>query len=271
MRNFILSSIPGGISEGLKIPDFVSHKSFPAIHGVTTNSFGDGRIPEEREGDATGLCEESSLHARLIGMCDATEVLLMDPRNFSGIIKIFPFSPGERVFCDSLVVRDIQSYARPMIISTTADSPYVFLLSDDGGTMALVHSGHRGTEMNIAGKTIAAISDRLGIAAERMRAMIWPGICEKCYSFTGTFMKEKYGEGHSLSLAAVIHDQLITAGLEANRVNTGEACSCHQLPPKNIRRLMRHEHLFASLKRSMGTSLDSCRNLVFLAPPLAKT
>ena len=61
----------------------------------------------------------------------------------------------------------------------TADCVPILLYDETAGVVAAVHAGWRGTALGIAGKTVAVMREEFG--AEKIRAVIGPCICKKCF------------------------------------------------------------------------------------------
>ncbi len=62
------------------------------------------------------------------------------------------------------------------LVVTGADCPPVLVMDPIAKAIALVHSGRKGTALNIAGKAVAALSAKTGTPPSAFRAIIGPGI-----------------------------------------------------------------------------------------------
>jgi purine-nucleoside/S-methyl-5'-thioadenosine phosphorylase / adenosine deaminase len=70
--------------------------------------------------------------------------------------------------------------ARPLAIFT-ADCVPLILVDPEGPALGMAHAGWRGTVQGIAGRLVAALVERTGARADRLRAAIGPSIGPCCY------------------------------------------------------------------------------------------
>lgn len=121
----------------------------------------------------------------------------------------------------------------------TADCVPVLLYDPEAGVIAAAHSGWRGTVARIAAKTVDVMTI-LGAAAERIRAVMGPSICQRCFevgeevaarfrdTFPATVVDDREGCRPHIDLGAAIRDTLIESGLVAGNISLPTACSrCH--------------------------------------------
>ena len=101
----------------------------------------------------------------------------------------------------------------------TADCIPLFLWDEKRNVIAALHSGRKGTELNIAGKAIAVLKDSFGCRSDNIQAESGPAICAKCYAVDRQIFADfvhKTGVQQTfpfLDLKKVIHSQLQKAGI----------------------------------------------------------
>lgn len=67
------------------------------------------------------------------------------------------------------------------LLVMAADCVPVVLGSSDDGVVAVVHAGWRGVRSDVVGATLASMAD-LGARLDRVRAVVGPAICGRCYA-----------------------------------------------------------------------------------------
>ncbi|HLM83819.1 MAG TPA: laccase domain-containing protein [Candidatus Bathyarchaeia archaeon] len=138
---------------------------------------------------------------------------------------------GELV-CDSVITNAINF---PIILPNRDCYPVV-LYDSNKKMMAVVHSGRKGTLLNIVGKTLTAMQS-LECNKEDIRSYIFPGICGECYElkylppdFPEEFREiaTKARNGHILlDLKKIIVHQLLAGGIRHISFPEGEdECTC---------------------------------------------
>jgi YfiH family protein len=122
----------------------------------------------------------------------------------------------------------------------TADCVPVLLHDPDSGGVAAVHSGWRGTDLEIAARAVEALT-RKGASPDRLIAVIGPSIRACCYEVSdelaGRF-EQKFGKGvvlrdggrAHLDLVAAIERTLARAGLR--QVNVEPLSPCTSCDPR---------------------------------------
>lgn len=151
--------------------------------------------------------------------------------------KIFMLNQlhGDSVFIADTPVDPAQMYAAEAdalittmtgtaLVIRTADC-YAIMLSAPGGTGA-VHSGWRGTQKNITGKTVSLLAQSCGCDPKNIRAYVMPGIGLDSYEVKDDVAQffpsyiEKRDNRLYLNLKAAIVKQLYDAGLTRNNIFT---------------------------------------------------
>jgi len=121
----------------------------------------------------------------------------------------------------------------------TADCLGLLLASPDGGVVAAVHAGWRGTVAGIVGSAVAALAER-GVERATLRAAILPHIGVCCFevgpdvadaidgaSDASDVVVSRRPRPH-VDLARVVEAQLAGAGVDAGRVDRVPGCTCCQ-------------------------------------------
>ena len=137
--------------------------------------------------------------------------------------------PGIVSQCDGLITDQPNLY----LTIQTADCFPVFLLEEEQGVVALLHSGWRGTAANIVAEAIRKMVAEFSVRPENMVAAVGAGIQQTCYQVdaaTAQRFDDRYlipdGEDHFLlNVQANIVDQLITAGIPADRIEADATCT----------------------------------------------
>lgn len=156
-------------------------------------------------------------------------------------------------------VRSVSQYADAMVtdvkemvlVLLLSDCPPVYLYDPEKSVIGLVHSGRKGTESNIAGKTLRVMNERFGCRISEVRAVIGPHICEKCYevgcdvadTFASFFPEEirpavvKENNGKAvIDLVAAIKYQLVAAGVDSGSIRYSDECTYENLSMFSYRR-----------------------------------
>jgi len=108
----------------------------------------------------------------------------------------------------------------------TADCFPILLADPETRSVAAVHAGWRGTAAGVAPSTLARMHSEFGTDPRNVYAAIGPGIGRCCYE-VGMDVARQFGmqqAGH-LDLAAENRNQLIAAGLTADRIELVGGCT----------------------------------------------
>ncbi|RKG92996.1 peptidoglycan editing factor PgeF [Corallococcus sp. CA053C] len=116
----------------------------------------------------------------------------------------------------------------------TADCVPVLLVDPEGRRVAAVHSGWKGTELEISARTVEALAAR-GSRPERLLAAVGPCIQACCYEVSpelGDRFRARFGpdvvrEGVKphLDLPRAVKASLVKAGLKPTHVDVLQACT----------------------------------------------
>ena len=142
---------------------------------------------------------------------------------------------GDDQYCDALV----SNVPGILVAVKTADCVPILLGDPQAGAFAAVHAGWRGTSSSIVSTAIARLTAQYGTRPEDLRAAIGPAANVCCYEVgadvIGTF-RERFANADSLLIATrdsharidlqkANRDQLISAGVAADRIHTAPLCT----------------------------------------------
>lgn len=131
--------------------------------------------------------------------------------------------------------------AKVCLYARSADCLPIILFSKERQAAAVVHSGWKGSLLNIVGKTVEAMVD-VGVAAEEVIACIGPGIAACCYTISSErelAFRQKYPKWQNmiiaktdtrptLSLLKLVYLQLIEAGVSTKNIDWKNFCTSCQ-------------------------------------------
>jgi len=193
-------------------------RDFEARLGITAVGYGSTQL---------NSIKESNLNKRLLKLTAADFYAKIKPQHGDKILEV-KRTKNDYYDCDALIACLRSMDAKPLLISNTADCPTIAIADPHRSMLALIHSGWKGSRLNIVGKTIQAICDKFGLYPERLDAYVWPGICKHDYQ-VGPEFKDYFPKWVSkdlkLNLKGVIIDQLVEAGLENKRIHSTKKCS----------------------------------------------
>jgi len=137
-----------------------------------------------------------------------------------------------------------------------ADCVPIFILDPVKKAIALIHSGRRGTELEITLKTLNQMQKAFGTDPSCCLAAIFPSIGPCCYRFKdldkiddywvsqNNFLPEEISalkeKGQGLDLKKAIYRQLIKVGVKEKNISRSEICTAD------------HSELFFSYRRDKG-------------------
>ncbi|MDR2606413.1 MAG: peptidoglycan editing factor PgeF [Oscillospiraceae bacterium] len=135
---------------------------------------------------------------------------------------------------DNVVIADGAAHDADAVITNrpglpvfvkAADCVPILLYDPAANCVAAVHSGWQGTALNIAAKTVRALSAEYGSKPANLRAFIGPAICGECYEVGGEVsaavsatLQDKGaaavpGKPLNIDLKAAVAQQLTEAGV----------------------------------------------------------
>jgi polyphenol oxidase len=215
---------------------------FQALHGLTTNAFGD--------------CSKGQQKERIKETLLADEIFGITPEHGSRIMVVNKNSRNKFPVCDGILYANDNDLFRPLLVSTTGDCPIILLTTKFKEFIGVIHSGWKGTYKNIAGLAIQKVVDFLGVQSANIQAAIFPGIRQCCYKVGKNF--ENYFPGQvfdeRIDLGRIIFEQLKKEEVLPQNILLPNLCSAHELSDNG-------DFLFHSYRRSKNGQ----RNLAFIS------
>lgn len=208
------------------------------LHGCTDASFGALRFGRVEPDEAVGKNRDAWLAA--IGG-ERRTVFLSEQAHGARVLRIdggmatggfVQLGEGDALMTDA---------PEALIVVKTADCVPVLLFDPVRHTVAAVHSGWKGTALNIVAKTIDALGDEYGCKPKDMLAAIGPSICAKHYDVTDAkdgrvaAFEAQFGKNEnivvrtdsriSLDIAQACRMQCEQAGVPASQVDLSGVCT----------------------------------------------
>lgn len=144
------------------------------------------------------------------------------------VLKIV--SPGRYEGYDAMIT----NVSGILLAVTVADCVPILLVEPKTGTIAAIHSGWRGSALNILGKTVLALKNFYGAAPSNVLAYIGTCISGDCYEvsldvakkFNPSFYKQSIEEDkYFLDLKNVCYNQLIELGVLPTNIEVSSFCT----------------------------------------------
>ena len=168
-------------------------------------------------GDAIGFDPEKLVLTRQIH----TDIIRPVGREDWGKYMIDGASPE----CDALITREPGT----ALVIFTADCTPILLWDSQSGAVGACHAGWRGTAMDIAGKTVAAMVDAFGCDPAHIHAAIGPNIGDCCFETDGEVpgaMVQTYGQA-ALSWIRNVGEKYYVNLKEINAISLRRAGVAH--------------------------------------------
>lgn len=137
-----------------------------------------------------------------------------------------PRSPAEvKTGYDALITPDLT----PLLIKL-ADCQGVMLFDPETEALALVHSGWRGSVLNILGRTVNRVEKEFGVEPSNLLAGIGPSLGPCCAEFKNyeSELPEnfwKHRKGFDFDFWSISRDQLTEAGLRPEHIEISGICT----------------------------------------------
>ena len=138
-----------------------------------------------------------------------------------------PRQPGDvKVGYDALVTSD----HGVGLLTKLADCQGVVLYDPETRSLAVVHSGWRGSVVNVLGRTVKRLASEFDVRPADLRAGISPSLGPCCGEFVN-FRQElpeefwEFGQENHFDFWAISRRQLIEAGLLEGRIETAGICT----------------------------------------------
>ncbi|WP_187647682.1 peptidoglycan editing factor PgeF [Nitrosophilus labii] len=136
----------------------------------------------------------------------------------------------KRYICDALIT-DREDIALCVMV---ADCIPILMFDEKKGVIAAIHSGRKGTFLDIAKKCADKMVQTFGCSAQNIKAIFGPSIKSCCYEIGYEIVDivlKKYGEKYLkdrryLDIASINRDSLIRLGLREENIAISAICTC---------------------------------------------
>jgi YfiH family protein len=222
------------IKDGLTYYTFDIFKSFPELrHGVFTRygPYNDEFNLSFEHGDEAEVIINLTLAEKLLGLNGASFV---NQGHFDRILELNKgeeYSPRKREELkegyDALI-----GYPGHNLMVKLADCQGVIIYAPDKKVLALVHSGWRGSVLNILGKVVNKLISSYEVMPLRLYAAISPSIGPCCMEFKSwekdlpqSLWKYRMGDSSYIDFWQMSMDQLTNAGLDSKNIELSGICT----------------------------------------------
>jgi len=154
-------------------------------------------------------------------------------------------APGKYSDCDAMITSSDNVYLSIL----TADCIPVLMWSEDKPVVAAVHSGWRGSELDLLGHTIQILKDSFDISSTAINVVVGPGLSQENFE-VGPEFKDKFPPKYLQELKhtnqihfdnnTYLKDAAIKQGVPESKIEILDYCS------------YRDENLFFSHRRDKG-------------------
>jgi polyphenol oxidase len=153
---------------------------------------------------------------------DLTQAAMASVKQIHSDVSFVAHKPGFIGEGDAIITRD----PGVAVSVRTADCFPILLVDRDTRAIAAIHAGWRGTAAGVVTSTLARMRDEFGTDPRNVFAAIGPGIGACCYE-VGLEVARQFGktEAGKVDLAVENRNQLIAAGVEANRIERVGGCT----------------------------------------------
>ena len=209
------------------------------IHGITTRDRAlafDGSVSLHTGETPEKIIANRERIAQTFGFTEAYHFVVADQTHSDNIVYIDePKTKGWQGMgdavanCDALIT-DQRGVALTVL---TADCVPILLLDTQKEVIAAVHAGWRGTQADIAGKTVAKMMREFGSDADDIIAFIAPSIGRCCYEvgedvaghFDDSESYDRVGEKYMLDLPMLNQNQLMAMGIKKENIELSGVCT----------------------------------------------
>ncbi len=221
----------------MTFPELVTFRIFEGfpelVHGFSTRKGGVSKPPFDAlnlglsTGDNPRVVEQNrERYFNALGI--VRERVVFPQQVHSADVQIVT-APGIVEQCDALITQKTNLF----LSIQTADCFPVFLFHPQTRTVAIVHSGWRGTAQNIVGKAVRLMREKLGVPSAELLVAIGPGVQQSCYQVdqkTAEHFLPQYllpdGPGHfKLDVQGAIVYQLKEVGIPEGNIEMDQRCT----------------------------------------------
>jgi purine-nucleoside/S-methyl-5'-thioadenosine phosphorylase / adenosine deaminase len=116
-----------------------------------------------------------------------------------------------------------------LLAVTTADCVPVSIVDADGGAVAILHAGWRGTAAGVLERGLAVLAELAASEPEALYVHLGPAICASCYEvgpevFEALGQPRPRGPAH-LDLRATLAERALVQGVDADNITISEHCT----------------------------------------------
>ncbi len=207
-------------------------------HGIFTRNAGCSDPPFHHLNVGQGIGDDRrhvERNRRLVAQCmQAEELVFLDQVHGRRVLTVSRhrgvFSdcgPGPALTADAMVT----DMPAKFLVIQVADCQSVLLYEPDQRVVANVHSGWRGSILNIIGCTIDAMQHHFGCRPDRVRAGIGPSLGPCCAEFVNykteipaEFWPYRDSNDH-FDFWSISRDQLVRAGVAEKNIESSRICT----------------------------------------------
>ncbi|OGR28455.1 MAG: multicopper polyphenol oxidase [Desulfobacterales bacterium RIFOXYA12_FULL_46_15] len=232
-------------NDEIKVYEFEHLKKVPhVVHGIFTRTGGTSRgvydslnIGMESGDEKASISNNRKLIIRKMGMKPLVflnqihgaeiKVLKKDDNDLSQV-----FEPGKETYTADAIITDMKGL---FLVIQVADCQSVMLYDPDKEIIANIHSGWRGSVLNIIGQCVGKMVLEFGCLPENILAGISPSLGPCCSEFInykneipGYLWKYKHKDKDFFDFWAMSRDQLMEKGVKNENIQNMEICTkCH--------------------------------------------
>ena len=133
--------------------------------------------------------------------------------------------------CDALITNEKNL---PLMLCFADCVPLLFY-DEEHEAIGIAHAGRKGTELNIAAKTVAAMEREFDCSPDKISVAIAPAIGKSCYEvtadcaaafsdFADCVTMGENGKAH-LDLPGINYRQLLSCGVKPEHIDTADVCT----------------------------------------------
>ncbi len=220
--------------EHFKKDAHIVHGVFTRAGGTSRGAFDSLNIGMESGDEVSAVVNNRKLIIRKMGMNplvflnqvhgDAVKVLRNDDNDLSKV-----FEPGKETYTADAIITDIKGV---FLAIQVADCQSVMLYDPDQKVIANIHSGWRGSVLNIIGQCVDKMVMEFDCRPENFLAGISPSLGPCCAEFIhykkeipGHLWKYKHKDTDFFDFWVMSQDQLMEKGLKKENIKNMEICT----------------------------------------------
>ncbi len=211
------------------LPDQVLHGFSTRIGGVSVGKHESFNLGD-RWGDDPAAVAENRRRLAELGGFSIEQLVQVRQVHGDAIVAARDVVPG--VEADA-IWHHVEHGGDPVLGVTTADCLPILIVDSRRRVCAAIHSGWKGTVVEIASKTVARLVEEGGVAASELHVAIGPCIEVDAFEvgeevaerFDPAFVRrEGFAKPH-VDLVGVVREQLVRAGVPAGQIERVGGCT----------------------------------------------